>query len=107
MRLCGAVILGLFTLSACGEVSLRNLEGTGDGPDEFMVLPAKPLQQPASFTDLPEPTPGGTNLTDATPRADGLAALGGRPSDPNAGIPASDGRRVAHSGRFGNNSGIR
>ena len=107
MRLWAIALIGTVGLSACNDIGLRDLKGDGDGPDEFLVLPSKPLQQPASFSALPKPTPGGTNITDATPLADGAAAFGGRLSDPNAGIPAGDGAIVAHSGRFGGDPAIR
>ncbi len=68
-------------LSACAkkEGGLMNLRASGSGPDEFTILPTKTLTQPKSYTDLPEPTPGGANLTDPTPLLDAAAALGGRP----------------------------
>ena len=90
-------------LTACGEARLLNLTGTGDGPEEFAVLPVKPLEQPASYAALPVPTPGGANRTDPTPKADGIAALGGRPSrlSPSGPIPAGDGALVRHAARTG------
>lgn len=72
----GALVLGL---SACAdrEPSLMNMRASQDGPDEFAILPTKPLQEPKNYTDLPAPTPGQSNLTDPTPQADAIAALGG------------------------------
>lgn len=49
------------------------------GPDEFGIVPTKPLELPDDFAALPEPTPGGRNLTDSRPEKDAVAALGGRP----------------------------
>lgn len=69
-------------LAACGdsgEPRLRNLTATKSGPDEFAILPPKPLQIPADIAALPEPTPGGSNLTDPNPLDDAVLALGGRP----------------------------
>ena len=78
-----ALILGLMiALAACsrGDPSLMNIkQPRGEGPDEFSVLPTKPLQIPEDLATLPEPTPGGTNLTDPTPEADIAIALGGNP----------------------------
>ena len=91
MRL--AITLGLvLVFGACsrGEPNLLNFRASGEGPDEFAVLPTKPLtleSLPQDAAALPVPTPGGQNLTDPTPEADAYAALGGsaaalaRPAD--------------------------
>ncbi len=68
------------------------------GPDEFAVLPIKPLEIPADVSTLPEPTPGGANLTDPTPEADVARALGGHVSPPVAGADAA---LVSYAGRYG------
>ena len=107
MRFFAVLLMGLFLLSACGTADLRDLQNDNEGPDEFLVIPSKPLQQPTNFSDLPQPTPGGANITDATPLADGITALGGKPSDPNGAVPSSEGTLVAYSGRFGNSPDIR
>ncbi|HMO06428.1 MAG TPA: DUF3035 domain-containing protein [Paracoccaceae bacterium] len=105
----GLVLAGLAALwlAACGdrdgEPRLMNLRQSGDGPDEFAILPPKPLQMPASLTELPDPTPRGTNLTDPTPNEDAIAALGGRPGAGAAG----DAGLIGHTGRFGRTAGIR
>ena len=96
-------------LSACagGKRGLHNFE-TGTGPDEFSVIPARPLSLPDDLNALPSPTPGGANLTDPNPNADAVVALGGRPSAANAGgIPARDSALVAHVGRNGVSPTIR
>jgi len=102
-----ALMLGL---SACaGSGGRQSLPSANkSGPDEFQVLPGKPLQTPANYTDLPEPTPGAGNLADATPRADAVAALGGNPARlQRSGIPAADSALLAFTGRFGVVAGIR
>jgi Protein of unknown function (DUF3035) len=97
-------------LSACGNgdrtPNLFNLEQPGNGPDEFAILPPRPLQLPENLAELPQPTPGGTNLTDPTPNADAIVALGGNPGAA-VGIPAADSALVSHAGRLGIASGIR
>jgi Protein of unknown function (DUF3035) len=97
-------------LSACGNgndtPSLFNLEQQGNGPDEFAILPPRPLQLPENLAELPAPTPGGANLTDPTPNADAIVALGGNPGAAG-GIPAGDAALVAHAGRLGTTPGIR
>ena len=95
-------------LSACdgGEPRLMNLRATGNGPDEFAILPPKALQMPTDLKALPQPTLGGNNLTDPTPEADAMAALGGRIQQ-GAGVPAGDSALVNHASRYGRTASIR
>ena len=95
----------ILALAGCGdkEPKLMHIKSQSRGPDEFSVLPVKPLQMPEEVATLPEPTPGGTNLTDPTPEADAVVALGGRP-DRGAG---GDGGLMAQVGRFGTTANIR
>ena len=98
-----ALALVLF-VSACGNGAPRLMRAgqNNAGPDEFAILPAKPLQTPASFTELPEPTPNATNLTDLSPRANAILALGGNPAVlTRTGIPAPDGALLSQVQRFG------
>jgi hypothetical protein len=104
----GAVALAaLLALSACGDgdgvPDLMNIRSSTDGPDEFAILPARPLQSPESFTELPEPTPGGTNLTDPDPAADAVAALGGN----IGGGARGDAGLLNHTRRYGVTENIR
>lgn len=95
-------------VAGCSNKGLRDLRAPGTGPDEFMILPSKPLTQPTDYAVLPPPTPGGGNLTDQHPDQDAVAALGGRPEALNAtGVPASDGALVAAASRKGVQSNIR
>lgn len=100
--------ISMLVLGACdgGEPRLMNLRASGNGPDEFAIVPPKALETPESLTELPEPTPGGTNRTDQTPEADAIVALGGR-ANAGAGVPAGDGGIVNHASRFGRNGNIR
>lgn len=93
----------LVMLGACANTGLRDLRGGGDGPDEFIVAPVKPLVEPESYSALPPPTPGGGNITDPQPLAEATAALGGRPNP--GGAP--DGGVVNYASRFGVNGDIR
>ncbi|MFM2355908.1 MAG: hypothetical protein RLZZ528_1644, partial [Pseudomonadota bacterium] len=103
----GALLAGLcvLTLAACNRdrpPELMNLRSQTQGPDEFSILPTKPLQMPEDIAALPEPTPGGANITDPTPEADAVAALGGNPEAlTRTGIGRSDGALVSHAARFG------
>ena len=111
------IILALVALTACGSrqdvsdqtTSLRELRNPTGTPEEFSIVPAKPLQAPENFTELPQPTPGGTNRTDQTPLKDAVAALGGTPGrlDAQSGVGAGDQALVARVSRFGRSPGIR
>ena len=95
--------LALLALGACGEGGaphLMNLHTTTDGPDEFAILPPKALSLPTDLNTLPEPTPGGGNLTDPHPQDDAIVALGGSPRAAG-GIPAGDAGLVNYADRNG------
>ena len=97
----------ILALAACsGDGKLLNIkQQPGEGPDEFSVLPTKPLEIPEDVAALPTPTPGGSNRTDPTPEFDVAEALGG-----NAAIlsrRSNDGALLAHAGRFGVSPDIR
>lgn len=86
-------VAAMVTLAACGgdrAPQLMNLR-SGQGPDEFAIVPPKALEMPQSLSDLPEPTPGGYNRTDQNPEADAAVALGGKPTAAG-GIPTGDWR---------------
>lgn len=104
-------LLTLPALAACGsdrDITLRSFQNSSGGPEEFAVLPGKPLEQPRSYNELPTPTPGGSNRTDLTPNADAVAALGGRPGALQpTGIPGSEGGLVTYASRKGNDPAIR
>ena len=106
------VILALclcFGLAACGgdaEPNLLNIkQPRSEGPDEFAVLPSKPIEIPQDLAALPQPTPGGTNRTDPTPEADLAIALGGNPAVLSR--SDADGALRTHVGRFGVDPQIR
>jgi hypothetical protein len=78
------VVLAALVLSGCANRSsdvtrLHNLRSPHDGPDEFAILPVKPLSMPSDLKALPQPEPGARNLVDPNPMEDAVAALGGRP----------------------------
>lgn len=99
-----AVFMGLVACSN-SDPSLMNLRATQDGPDEFAILPTKPLQEPKNYTDLPAPTPGQANLTDPTPEADAIAALGGKLGPGK--LRRSEGALVSAASRYGVSANIR
>lgn len=95
--------------SGIKDTGLRQLRNVSGPPEEFGIVPNKPLEVPESYTALPEPTPGGSNRTDQTPLKDAVAALGGSPSrlDDTVGVGAGDQALVARAARFGLQPGIR
>lgn len=105
-------IIGLISavaVSGCGSKELRDIRSTGTGPDEFLVLPPKPLSAPDDYSALPTPTPGGQNRSDVDPQAEAVAALGGKPDAllPGNSIPASDSGLVTASSRYGVSPDVR
>ena len=87
------LLLAALAISACGggglAGSLRDA-GVGSTPDEFMVLPTKPLELPENLGSLPPPTPGARNRVDFEPRAEAVASLTG--AQPRA--VGADGREL-------------
>ncbi len=109
----GITVATILALSpgACGnrntQPDLLNFPGA-KSPDEFTVLPGKPLEAPEDYGFLPAPTPGGGNRTDPTPKADAVVALGGRGAAiARDGAPGADGGLIAHASRFGTAPDIR
>lgn len=96
------------TLAGCAsDRGLRDLSSNSQGPDEFAVLPGRPLDIPATRA-LPEPTPGGSNLADPNPVGDGVVALGGSEAAAvRGGVPAGDAALVATADRYGTDPQIR
>ena len=106
MRRIALLSLIPLALAACSNQGLRDIRSTSAGPDEFMIQPVKPLEQPENLSSLPTPTPGQANLTDRSAIAEGMAAFGGR-LDTSDGIPASDAALVQQASRLGVQPGIR
>ncbi|MGH1412893.1 MAG: DUF3035 domain-containing protein [Pelagimonas sp.] len=107
-------LVALVGLTACSsgrerDITLHNLKSYNGQPEEFSVLPAKPLVQPENYSDLPPPTPGGANRTDQTPKVDAVVALGGDPSRlaSGGGVPSSDTAIISRASRYGRDGEIR
>lgn len=107
LALAGAAILALTGCASETTPHLMNLHSTTGGPDEFGILPPKALEMPKDIAVLPDPTPGGENLTDQHPKDDAIIALGGKPPKAADGIPAADSVLYAYASRYGVTSGIR
>jgi hypothetical protein len=103
-------LAAMLALSACagGDPQLMNLRSDSEGPDEFGIVPPKPLSMPENLTLLPVPTPGGVNLTDPNPEAEAVLALGGKPAAiGTGGVPSGDSALFAYAARNGVDPGIR
>ncbi len=96
-----ALVTALAGCSSGGTPELMNLRSATAGPDEFGILPPKALEMPTDLATLPQPTPGGANLTDQNPRADAILALGGKPRTLDGAVPASDQALIAYAARYG------
>ncbi len=83
-RLAPAALLAAVTaVAGCGNEGgaagfLRSAGVGNQTPDEFMVLPTRPLEVPPDMRALPPPTPGAPNRVDIQPRMEAVAALTGR-----------------------------
>lgn len=99
----------VLALGACSsDPRLNSIQSSGNGPDEFAILPTKPLELPPDLNRLPAPNPGGPSITDPTPQADAVASLGGNPAQLSArGIGAADGALIAYASRAGRAGDIR
>lgn len=107
--LVGVIVLAVaLGFAGCTKKGLRDLRNPSEGPDEFLIMPNKPLTMPVELRALPVPTPGGTNITDQNPKGDAIAALGGRPEVLNqTAVPATDAALLAQASRYGVPSDIR
>lgn len=105
------LLLALVALAAGCSRQPPNLINPQRGqvtPDEFAILPRKPLEMPANYAELPPPTPGAPNRTDIDPQADAVAALGGNPA---ATVPdgrfGADGALIQQASRYGVDPNVR
>ncbi|TMV04824.1 DUF3035 domain-containing protein [Ruegeria sediminis] len=96
------ILTAAVAVSGCSEKGLKDIKPQGAGPDEFSVLPVKPLTAPKDYSFLPAPTPGGANLTDPNPQAEAVVALGGSAAALNARqVPSQDQALITASSRYG------
>jgi len=103
-----AAALAALWLSACGgrdkEPDLLSFPRP-PGPDEFTIIPNRPLETPDDYSALPPPVPGDADRVTIDPYADAIAALGGEPEVTVRG--GADGALISHTGRFGVGRNIR
>ncbi|WP_179378944.1 DUF3035 domain-containing protein [Jannaschia marina] len=103
-RLIGmGVLVAMLAACARDNPQLFNIRKTDRTPDEFSILPTRPLETPPDLAALPAPTPGGANRVDRQPEAEAVAALGGNASRGSN----ADGRLLASVQRYGVNGNIR
>jgi hypothetical protein len=106
-------VVALLGVASCAVIDrdkpLRDLSNNSGEPEEFAIVPNKPLVLPDSYGQLPPPTPGGANRVDQTPKADAVAALGGNPARLVAGqgVAAGDTALIARASRYGRDSQVR
>jgi hypothetical protein len=84
--------------------SLMNVRSATSGPDEFGIIPPKPLEMPEDLAALPEPTPGGANRTDRDPQVrlwlHWAASIGSR-----EGVNSAHAGLYAYAARYGVTAG--
>lgn len=105
-----AVLAGLTVVVIAGcsrreNPELLQLRSSGDGPDEFSIVPNKPLQTPEDFAYLPPPSAAGSSRADATPQKDVFAALGGSAEVTSS--RSSEAGLLSYTSRFGRSASIR
>ena len=106
LAVAGASVLALAGCADNENPVLMHAGAQERGPDEFSILPTRPLEMPPSLAELPPPNPSGTNRVDPQPRADIARALGGNPAVAVA-RGTADGGIVNHASRFGRSDNIR
>jgi hypothetical protein len=107
LRRAGWILIAVLALGACENKGLRELVRPGEGPDEFRIVPNKPLEPPANYNVLPPPIPQGADRTEQVPLQESVAELGGRRPVNTGAIPAADGAAVNYTSRFGRDPAIR
>ncbi len=110
MTRAGACLALLVVVTACsrGEPNLMHIERGQTSPDEFAILPTKPIEIPTNLSELPPPTPGAGNRTDVNPQADAVVALGGSAARTQRdGQVTGDAALIRQSTRYGVQPNIR
>lgn len=101
-----AAVAGCDTSKGVGRFFAGSTSGAG--PDEFGIVPNKPLAVPDDLASLPEPQPGARNRTDLLPEHDAVAALGGQPARLDSTVVGSgEGALLAAATRNGSSPEIR
>tara|TARA_Y100000385_G_scaffold258577_1_gene286688 strand:+ start:200 stop:724 length:525 start_codon:yes stop_codon:yes gene_type:complete len=101
------LVFGVITSCGPSDPNLFSLKNYGEGPDEFALVTLREIQMPESFSTLPVPTLGGSNLTDVNPQEDVILALGGSLSAKNGNKHKDDKLFEDTASRFGLNENIR
>lgn len=101
------------SITACGSGNSvfdknGNFKIKDAGPDEFSIIPTKPLEIPEDTVTLPEPTLGSKNRVDVEPELDAIVALGGKPERLESDLIANDEQAlIAAASRNGVSGNIR
>lgn len=87
---------------------LMNITRGERTPDEFGILPNKPIELPEDLAALPDPTPDQGNRADPNPFGDAVAALGGNPDRLRlTGVARADQGMFSYASRYGVDPTIR
>lgn len=107
-----SMIVAIFALQACDGGPLATGTLKDDGPDEFAIIPNKPLELPeelgTELAQLPTPTPGARSRAIPAPRREAVATLGGQPERlDDRRVTASESQLIAAASVSGVNPNIR
>ncbi|MDV7141220.1 DUF3035 domain-containing protein [Tropicimonas sp. TH_r6] len=106
----GVLLALCVTVAGCErrEPGLMQPQRGQNTPDEFAILPTKPIEIPKDLNALPAPTTGVANRTDVNPQAEAVAALGGNPARIQTdGKLGPDGALIRQTTRYGVDPQIR
>ena len=109
-RLCAPLgVIAVLALAGCADVpDLMKFPNKRNTPNEFTVIPSRPLATPPAGAALPVPQSNAVNLATPSPIDSAIVALGGTTAAANrTGIPASDTALLATTTRYGTEANIR
>jgi hypothetical protein len=108
----GAIaMMAMLAVAGCSAprgdgTDLMNLKSK-DGPDEFAILPPKPLDHARHAERVARPHAGRQQPHRPHARSRCHCGTGGQAAGPAGGIPAADGALYAQAARYGVDAGIR
>lgn len=105
----GMAALALGALAGCDQIGnpLDAISGRIKPPDEFEVLPNKPLRMPSSIAQLPEPRLGERSPLEPNPNADARRALLGGVPTAGSSVSASEAALLGAANTEANKPDIR
>jgi Protein of unknown function (DUF3035) len=97
----------VLAISGCGQGGVAGVlrsSGATSTPDEFLVLPTRPLEIPDNLASLPPPTPGAPSRVEYQPESIAVTGLTGQEGQVRA---ASGAALLARAGAASNDPQIR